>query len=124
VKELSLILRLLRRVEQETRAAGAVRVSAVRVRVGECAGVEGRRLVAVFERLTRGTVAQGARLTIERAALESNCDACGRRFPIVRFRFECPGCGSRRTRVVAGEEFILESVTVVTECDPCVAWLH
>ena len=120
----SLILNLIRRVEAESRAAGAVRVSAVRLKVGECAGVETRRLLTTFERLSRGTLVQGAMLTIERVCLESLCDACGSRFQVVRYRFECPNCGSRRTRVVAGEEFVLESVTVVTECDPSLGRFH
>jgi hydrogenase nickel incorporation protein HypA/HybF len=124
MNEAGLILSLIRRVERASRTAGAVRVSAVRLKVGECAGVETRRLYTTFERLSRGTVVQGAMLTIERVRLESRCDACGSRFPVVRYRFECPNCGSRRTRVVAGEEFVLESVTVVNECDPSLGRLH
>lgn len=124
MRETGLILQLLRRIEQEGRAAGALRVASVRVRVGVCSGVEPRRLVATFDAQSRGTLAQGAVLTIERVALESRCDACGGRFRVVGFSFRCPGCGSHRTRVVAGEEFVLESLTVVTECDPSLSRLH
>jgi hydrogenase nickel incorporation protein HypA/HybF len=124
MRESSLITRLLLRVEQEGRAAGAVRVTSVCLRIGECAGVEPVRLMETFQTLARGTIAQGAALRIERISLESRCESCGGRFRVVRFHFECPFCGSRRTRVVAGEEFVLESVTVVTECDPSLTWTH
>jgi hydrogenase nickel incorporation protein HypA/HybF len=122
--EARLILRLLRRIEQEGRAAGAVRVSAVRVRIGECAGVEPRRLLVAFETQARGTLAHGAMLTIERVALEARCEDCGSHFRVMGFCFQCPACGSPRTRVVAGEEFVLESVTVVTEGDPSSCQFH
>lgn len=122
--ESSFVLRLLRRIEQEGRAAGAVRISAVRVRVGECAGVSAGPLLRAFEQLARGTMAQGALLRIERAALESLCETCGCRFRVIGFRFECPACGGRRTRVVGGEEIVLESLTVVTECDMSLTWIH
>jgi hydrogenase nickel incorporation protein HypA/HybF len=124
MRETSLVSQLLLRVEQEGRAAGAVRVAAVRLRIGECAGVEPGRLLSAFDALARGTIACGATVRIERVALESRCESCGGRFRVVRFRFECPSCGSRRTRVVAGEEVVLESVTVVTECDPSLTRTH
>src|SRR6185437_1149423 len=108
MRETGLIVRLLRRVEQEGRATGAVRVSSIRVKIGVCSGVEPGRLLAAFDRYARGTIAQGALLRIESVALESNCDSCGSRFRVDRYRFECPSCGSARTRVVAGEEFVLE----------------
>lgn len=124
MRETRLIVRLLRRVEQEGRAAGAVRVASVGVRIGVCSGVEPARLLAAFTTCARGTIAHGARLTIERVALESRCESCGAHFRVVRYCFQCPACGSRRTRVVAGEEVVLESVTVVTECDPSLSFLH
>jgi hydrogenase nickel incorporation protein HypA/HybF len=122
--ESRLIVRLIQRIEQEGRAAGAVRVAAVRLRIGECAGVEPGRLLSTFELEARGTLAQGAMVRIERVALESLCESCGGRFRVEGFHFECPGCGSRRTRVVAGEEFVLESITLVTECDPSLTRAH
>lgn len=118
MRELNLILRLIQRIEQEGRAAGAVRVSAIRVKVGVCSGVEPSSLRALFDSRAQGTLAQGASLTVESVGLESQCDDCGGRFPVVNYRFQCPVCLSQRTRVVTGEEFVLESVTVVTECDP------
>jgi hydrogenase nickel incorporation protein HypA/HybF len=120
----SLIARLIRRIEEEGRAAGAVRVSEIRLLIGECAGVESRTLLTVFDRESRGTLAHGAMLRIQRVALEAKCDSCGSRFGVVHFCFECPYCFSRRTRVVAGEELVLESVVLVIEGDPSLGCLH
>jgi hydrogenase nickel incorporation protein HypA/HybF len=124
MRELSLIARLLRRIEQEGRAAGAVRVSAVRLRVGACSGVEPGGLIRAFDRLAWGTLAQGARLEIERVAVVAECHGCGSRFQVECYCFQCPSCGSRRTQVVAGGEVVLESLTIVTECDASLTWVH
>ncbi|MFI5459008.1 MAG: hydrogenase maturation nickel metallochaperone HypA [Isosphaerales bacterium] len=116
--ETALVAHLLRRVVQEARAAGAARVMAVRLRVGEFAGVEPTLLEDAFQRQSAGTRADGARLEIVAVPLEALCDSCGHRFRVELFRFQCPTCGGCRTRVVAGEELDLESLAVTTEPEP------
>jgi hydrogenase nickel incorporation protein HypA/HybF len=124
MRELSWCATLLRRIERECQGGGAVRIAAIRLRIGECAGVDPRRFSGVFQALARGTIAQGAVLRIERVALEGHCERCASRFAVVDYRFACPCCGSARTRVVAGDEIVLESLTIVHECDPSLGGLH
>jgi hydrogenase nickel incorporation protein HypA/HybF len=116
--ETALMTQLLRRIEREARAAGAARVKAVRLRVGELSGVEPRLLESAFAWLAPGTVADGASLEIEPVPLEASCESCGQRFRVEQFRFRCPACGGDRTRAVAGEDLILESLTVEDEREP------
>jgi len=116
--ETALAAHLLRRVVQEAQAAGAARVTAVRLRVGEFAGIEPSLLEDAFRRQSPGTAAAGARLEIVAVFLEALCDSCVHRFRVEQFRFQCPTCGGCRTRVVAGEEFELESLSVTTEPEP------
>jgi hydrogenase nickel incorporation protein HypA/HybF len=116
--ETALMAHLLRRIERETLAAGAARVTAVRLRVGEFAGVEPGLLEDAFRRLTPGTLAEGARLEVVTVLLGAQCESCGHPFRVEQFRFQCPVCGGRQTRVVAGEELVLESLTVGTEPEP------
>ena len=113
--ETALAAQLLRRVEGAARAEGAARVTAVRLLVGEFAGVEPELLESGFRLMAAGTLAQGARLEVERVPLEAECAACGLRFRVRDFRFACPECGSGRTRVVAGEDLVLDALTLATE---------
>jgi hydrogenase nickel incorporation protein HypA/HybF len=112
--ETTLAAQLLRRIERAARAEGAARVTAVRLRVGEFAGVEPELLRIGFLRLAAGTMAEGARLEVEPVPLEAECAECGLRFRVEAFRFACPACGSGRTRVVSGEEMTLEEMTIAT----------
>jgi hydrogenase nickel incorporation protein HypA/HybF len=116
--ETALVAHLLRRVVQEARAAGAARVTTVRCRVGEFAGIEPSLLEDAFRRQSPGTSAEGARLEIVAVFLEALCESCEHRFRVEQFRFQCPTCGGCRTRVVAGEELDMESLSVATEPEP------
>lgn len=109
--ETTIVTHLLRLVEQVARDHQAARVTAVRVRVGELAGVDSRLLEWAFEQMAAGTCAEGARLEQEIALLEACCEPCEHRFRVEQFRFACPLCGGG-TRVVSGEELVLENVSI------------
>lgn len=115
--ERSLVQSLLRQVSDLARGQGAVRVSAIRMSVGEFAGVEPELMQIAYDDLVSDTSLIGAELVIERVPLEARCEACGQEFVVEAFRFECPGCHSPNTVVVRGEGLILESVTM-EGCDP------
>ncbi|MDR7400189.1 MAG: hydrogenase maturation nickel metallochaperone HypA [Armatimonadota bacterium] len=62
--ERGLVQALVRRLEEVARSQGAVRVTAVRVRLGPLAGVSQEHFREHFQELTRGTVAERCRLEI------------------------------------------------------------
>lgn len=110
--ETSLMASLLDRVGEELSKSGAARVLAIRVAVGELAGVDPRLLEIAFRQLSVGTPADGARFDVEIVPVTAVCESCGARFTVHDFHFHCPGCGSGRTQSVAGEQILLESLTV------------
>jgi hydrogenase nickel incorporation protein HypA/HybF len=66
VHEAKLCLSLLELAERHATAAGAARIVALRLELGELAGVAAEALAAVFPICARGTCADGAALRIER----------------------------------------------------------
>lgn len=121
--ETALAAHLLHRIVQEAQTAGAARVTTVRCRVGEFAGIEPSLLESAFRWQSLGTLVEGARLEIVTVLLEALCDSCGAGFRVEQFRFQCPTCGGCRTRVVAGEELELESLSVSSDPEPSKAVL-
>jgi hydrogenase nickel incorporation protein HypA/HybF len=115
--ERSLVQSLLRQVNDLAREQGAVRVAAIRLSVGEFAGVEPELVRLAYDDMVGDTPLCGAELVMDRVALEARCEACGQEFVVEAFRFECPGCHSVNTTVVRGEGLILESITM-EGCDP------
>ena len=108
--ERSLVESLLEQVERY--AAGAA-VEEVRLTLGPLAGVERSLLEDAYAQLAPGTAAAAARLVIDEVPLRAGCEACRGEFAPVRFDFVCPHCGSGRTRVLAGDALVLQSLTVV-----------
>lgn len=110
--ERSIVESLLRQVSELARARQAERVTAIRLSVGEFAGVEPGLMQIAYDDMVGGTPLAGAELAIERVPLEARCRNCGREFVVEAYRFECPGCHGTSTSVVRGEGLILESVTM------------
>jgi hydrogenase nickel incorporation protein HypA/HybF len=110
--ERSLVRALLRQVEALAAEHATDRVLAVRVRIGEFSGVEPELLQCAYDDLVDESHVRGAELQLERVPLEADCQQCGKRFPVERFRFECPGCGSPQLAIRGGEDMLLESITI------------
>jgi Zn finger protein HypA/HybF involved in hydrogenase expression len=49
-------------------------------------------------------------LTIRRVPAEQQCMACFEKYHPVRAEVSCPYCGSVGAKIIAGEEFYLESI--------------
>ena len=65
-----------------------------------------------WESVARDTPAEGARLHFRRIPARFRCDACGREFPLQEETRDCPGCANGSVRLIAGDEFSVESIEV------------
>lgn len=105
--EASLCAALLRLVREEARRHRAERIVGVRLGVGVLAAVEPRALRACFDLLAEGTLAEGARLTVDRIPARAVCRACGKTFPLLSPRDVCPDCGGAALDLTGGRECAL-----------------
>ena len=112
--EYSIARSLMKQVTMIARREGADRVTAVAVSVGEFSGVDPDLLRSAVEQLGATGMTQAAAWTIRPVPLTARCGACAAEFAVTRFRFVCPSCASSETRIVTGEELVLESVTLET----------
>ena len=88
----------------------ARKVTSVRLKVGEMAGVVEDALRFAFEVVSKGTVAEGARLDIENVPLMAHCRSCKREFHIVGYAFSCKHCDSPEIEVISGRELQIEDI--------------
>jgi len=102
--EMSLAAGILEIVEHNVAAADAARVRAVRVRVGDLAGVVPGSLVFCFEAMVAGTPYAGAFLEIAEVPALATCGDCGCLTRLTRPPFECPACGSLGMAFQSGDE--------------------
>lgn len=105
--ELAVCQALLTEVERAARAAGAVAVRRVVVRVGPLSGVEPALLARAFEVARAGGIAEAAGLDIEAAPVRVRCHDCDTEHEVPPNRLLCGACGSWRTELRAGDELVL-----------------
>ena len=106
--ELSVCNALLEQVERIARERGARSVTTIRLRVGPLSGIETPLLERAWPLAAAGTVAADAELTVDTAEIRVRCTRCGEETTATVNRLLCGACGDFRTRVVSGEDLLLE----------------
>ena len=82
------------------------------MRIGPLSGVVPEALEFAFDVLTRGTIAEGATLEVERVPIVCFCGTCRHEFQPGDFFCECPQCHTPSIEVRRGRELELTSVEV------------
>ncbi|MBT2406094.1 MULTISPECIES: hydrogenase maturation nickel metallochaperone HypA [unclassified Streptomyces] len=110
--EMSIAMAVVGQVEEAARAGGATAVTAVRLQVGELAGVVPDALSFCFELACAGTVLEGAELIAESVAARARCSSCTRVWAVgMPPELCCPGCGrATDVELLAGRELRIVSV--------------
>jgi hydrogenase nickel incorporation protein HypA/HybF len=112
VHELSLMQDTVILAVQHARQAGGTRIHRLMMRIGPLSGVVPEALEFAFEVVARGTMAEGARLEIERVPILCHCAACAREFEAADMLCECPECHQPSSEIRRGREMHLMSVEV------------
>ncbi|MFB3819845.1 MAG: hydrogenase maturation nickel metallochaperone HypA [Candidatus Methylomirabilales bacterium] len=110
--EVSLMQDTLVLAVQHAKQAGAKQIHRLSMRIGDLSGVVPDALEFAFDVVARGTMAEGARLAIERVPLRCYCEGCGREFEPADYCCECPGCRRPSADIRAGREMELTSLEV------------
>ncbi len=114
--ELAVTESLLQVVLRHARAGGASKVLSVGIRIGEVSDLVDEWVQRYFDHLSRGTIAEGALIRIERIPATFRCDACGDVFPADPRTCEairCPLCASGEITLVTGRECFVQQIEVM-----------
>ncbi len=114
--ELSVTESLLQVVLRHAGEGGAGKVVSVSVRIGELSDLVSDWMQRYFDYLSRGTIAEGARIRIERIPATFRCDVCGDVFPAdprTRETIRCPRCACEAMTLVTGRECFVEQIEVM-----------
>lgn len=90
--------------------AGAVRITQIRISVGEMTEIVEFALQFAFESLTPGTIAEGATLVVTPVPARSHCNSCGADYDHDRFQMVCPICESLDVTMLQGRELRIDSI--------------
>ena len=114
--EMSLTRDVVDAVLDHAAMAQADRVLSVHMTVGEIHDIVDDLFVKCFAFLARGTVAEGACVTIDRVPLTVCCRECGEVFGVdLHARGDgprCPNCNGVSYAIHGGNEFVLDDIEV------------
>jgi hydrogenase nickel incorporation protein HypA/HybF len=90
-------------------------VSEIHVSVGPLSGVESALLKSAFPIAAAGTVAKTALLHLHEVPVRILCDSCGTESDVAVNRLVCSHCDNWRTRLISGDELLLQRVCLDRE---------
>ena len=102
--ELSLCESILGIIKDYARTHNFTRVRSVRIEIGALSCAEPDALRFGFDVVTKGSVAEGAMLEIDRPPGEAWCWDCKAMVPVTDRTTGCPGCGGHSLELRAGDQ--------------------
>ena len=105
--------RIVEIAEKNCREAGAKKVLAVNLVVGEYSGLVPESIDMYFDLIAEGTLCDGAKLNITRVKPKIKCPKCGELFERKPMSFACPKCGTDGEPTEIGKEFYIDTI----ECE-------
>lgn len=109
--ELSLAESMLAIVEERARREGFRRIATIRLEIGQLSCVMPEALRFCFDSVTRGSIAEGARLDIVGIPGEGRCPQCRRTTAMEEPYGLCPACDTPLV-VTAGTEMRVKELEV------------
>lgn len=103
--------------ERHARRHRAARVTAINLVIGDHSGYLADAIELYFDIVAKGSLAETARLNIERVRPMLRCAVCGGLFRRRPFEFSCPepGCGGEGAPTDIGREFLVKSIEIETD---------
>ncbi len=107
---------ILSTVLEASNRNGSRRIQTINLVVGELSSIVDDSVQFYFDFLSRGTLAENAKLRFRRLPATALCLDGDHEFPVgVPMAAQCPVCGSTRVQVKGGREFYVESIEVEDE---------
>lgn len=110
--ELSVTESLLNIALQHAEKAGARRVTDLHLVIGELASMVDDSIQFYWDIIAKDTIAEQAILHFRRVPAQLQCMTCFEKYHPTDRELACPKCNGVNTRIIAGEEFRLESIDV------------
>jgi hydrogenase nickel incorporation protein HypA/HybF len=116
VHELPIIQRILELCLRHAASSGATKIVSIHLEIGALCDFHLEWMQPYFDHVSRGTVADGARLEVQRLPALFHCEACRADFPAENREgvdARCPTCGSTRCSLAAARDYRISRLEVV-----------
>ena len=93
---------------------GAKRIIRVHLAIGDLSDLIDEWVQRYFDYLSKDSIADGAKLDIERIPITIMCGKCEKPFEVDKkeMNFNCPVCGEKGVELLKGREFTVKSIEI------------
>jgi hydrogenase nickel incorporation protein HypA/HybF len=113
--ELPITESILKIVLKHAEMHSARKVVAIHLQVGKLSDLEDDWVQRYFDYLSKGTLAEGAKLKIERTPIVVQCHTCSTSYEVEMARMGdlvCPACGEKGGTLLSGREYTIKEMEV------------
>ena len=110
--ELPVAQSILKIALQHAEKANAERIVDLNIVIGELSSIVDDSIQFYWDIIAKDTIAEGATLHFRRVPAELQCRTCLEKYHPTDKELVCPKCGGVGAKIIAGEEFSLESIDV------------
>ena len=110
--EFHLVEGIVKQVLAKAQNSAAKKVTKVALVIGELSGLDPDSIRLYFEEITRGTIVEGAPLSVNSLALKLRCNTCDMVFDKKIGEFNCPQCGNLGVKSSSGKEFYIDYIEI------------
>jgi hydrogenase nickel incorporation protein HypA/HybF len=110
--ELPVTQSLLKIALDHAEKANAKQITALNIVMGELASMVDDSIQFYWEVIAKDTIAEKATLNFRRVPAELQCMTCFEKYHPTDKELICPKCKGVGAKIIAGEEFALESIDV------------
>lgn len=113
--ELAVTESILEIANRHAAAANATKITDIYVTLGQLSSIVDDSVQFYWDIISQATIAEGAVLHFNRVRARMRCDDCGAEFEMLDQLAPCPECASIHLKLIAGDEFWLESIEIEKE---------
>ena len=110
--ELSITQSMFDLVLKQAEQAEAKKVGRINLVIGEMTGVVEECMKFYLDFLSKGTIVEGAALSVKMVPPTARCRRCGETFEPKELHWACPKCQGNSLELTAGKELFVESIEV------------
>ena len=112
--ELSIMSNILQIILEYAEKNNAKKINIVNLKIGALSDVVPEWAQTYFDMLTKDTIADNAKLVIERVQVKIQCHDCGHTFQVLKPEdgFICQNCQSSDIEIIEGRELQVTSIDI------------
>jgi len=112
--ELPVTKSILNITVEEAEKHKAKKVKDIKIKIGELTGLVPVSIQYYFDIISKGTIAEGANVIIDKIPIKVLCKNCGHNYDASTKDFKCMKCESENIKITGGNEFYIDSIEIET----------